>query len=92
MSKARWVALLWLAVVASALAVVVVGQQCRALVARLAALEQEEHRLQMAWAQYLLEQSALASLPLVEERARRELGMRPPRPDELVIVVAESTR
>ncbi len=76
---------LWLAVVASALAVVDTSHRCRQLYAELTALQREENNLQVAWGQYLLEQSSLASLTRVETRAR-ELGMHVPEIDEVIMV------
>ena len=70
----------------SALGVVYASHHCRLLVSDLSELQQEENRLQMAWGQYLLEQSSLANLSLIEKRAKRDLDMRVPEIHEAVMV------
>ncbi len=80
------IASVWIGVVVSALAVVYVSNNCRTLYAELALLERESNRLQVEWGQYLLEQSALASLGSIEQIAREKLNMRSPTPDEIVVV------
>lgn len=81
-----WVVVVWLAVMASAFGVIQVSHQCRNLYSELSALQRTENRLQVEWGQYLLEQSALASLNRVEKTAIDELGMRVPDFDELIMV------
>ena len=86
MAAGRLAIVLWGLILMSALAVVYASHSCRLLVSELAQLQQEENRLQMAWGQYLLEQSSLASLSLIEERAKRDLEMRVPEIHEAVMV------
>jgi len=76
----------WLGVISSALAVVYVSHSCRTLYAELATLERYANNLQVEWGQLLLEQSSLASYSRVEQLATEQLGMRAPRPDEIVVV------
>jgi cell division protein FtsL len=78
------VAGLWLAVIASALAVVSVSHECRRLYARLAELERTEHHLQVEWGRYLLERSTLASPGRIEKQAREAYGLRAPAMDEII--------
>ncbi len=82
----KWTLALWLLVVASSLAVVNVSHLCRQRYAELASLQQRENRLQVAWGQYLLEQSSWASLTRIEKIAQEELGMHVPTIDEVVMV------
>ena len=82
----RLVAALWLGTIVSALAVVYASHQCRLLISEFARLQQAENRLQMAWGQYLLEQSSLANLSLIEQRALDDLEMRVPQIHEAVMV------
>jgi len=84
--KARFVAVLWGLTLLSALAVVHVSHGCRLLTAELARLEQHENDLQVAWGQFLLEQSSLATLTLVEVKAEQELGLRAPALKDVVMV------
>lgn len=86
MISPRWMSVLWIATLVSGLAVVYASHQCRLLVSELAGLQQAENRLQMAWGQYLLEQSSLSSLSLIEMKAELELEMRVPEVQETVMV------
>lgn len=79
-------ALLWLAVLVSALAVIDTSHRCRQLYASLTELEREENALQVEWGRYLLEASSWASLNRVEAEAREKLGMRIPEIEEMVMV------
>lgn len=81
----RWLTLLWVAVLGSALAVVLTSHHCRQLYAELTALQREANNLQVTWGQYLLEQGSLSSLTRVEARAR-ELGMYAPEINEVIMV------
>lgn len=78
--------LLWLALMASSLGVVVSSHRSRQFYAEYAELQREEHRLQVEWGKYLLEQSAWAALGRVEKLAVEQLNMRVPRADEVVMV------
>lgn len=78
--------ILWLLVAVSALAVVYTSHVCRQSFAELTQLQQVENDLQVAWGQYLLEQSSLASLTRIEKRGIAELGMRVPDIDEVAMV------
>jgi cell division protein FtsL len=83
-----WVmnALLWLAVLGSAVAVVYVSHLCRQLYTELSLLERETNGLQVEWGRYLLEQSAWASPSRVEQLARTRLDMVVPQADDIVMV------
>jgi cell division protein FtsL len=84
--KSKMIAGLWVATLVSALGVVHVSHSCRLLYSELAQLQQEENDLQVAWGQYLLEQSSLATLTLIESKAEQELGMRVPELQDVVMV------
>ncbi len=78
------VAVLWLAVLTSALAAVAVSHECRRLYARLAELERAEHHLQVEWGRYLLERSTWSSPGRIEKQAREQFGLRAPALDEII--------
>ena len=87
MSGAR--TLVWLLlglVLVSALGVVYTSHQSRRLFVRLQALEAERDELNIQWGRLLLEQGTLATPGLVESIARDRLGMRPPPPEQIVIL------
>lgn len=83
------VALLWVLVVASALAVVASTHATRTRVNELETLRREAAELQVVWGQYMLEQSSWAAYGRVEQIARDELDMRLPGVDDVVMVVHE---
>lgn len=78
-------AVLVAAVVVSALAVSYLSQQNRQLFAQTEALRREEAALDARWSRLLLERSTLTSPARVADEAAR-LGMRIPRPAEVVVV------
>jgi len=77
-----WVAVLGIAVVASAIAVVEVKHQTRSLFVDLEAEYNERDRLNTEWSRLRLEQGALATHSRVERLARESLEMRQPAPDD----------
>ena len=77
---------LWVAVLASSVAVIYVSHLCRQLYSELSLLEREKNGLQVEWGRYLLEQSSWASLSRIEHLATTKLGMRVPASDEITIV------
>ncbi|MGS2723629.1 cell division protein FtsL [Porticoccus sp. GXU_MW_L64] len=85
-SLAGVAAVLWLAVMVSALAVVNVSHKCRSLFAELSQLEKAHHEQQVVWGQLLLEQAAHGSFSSVEQQAADKLGMRAPVADDIVVV------
>lgn len=86
MTPTRALAILWLLVMVSALAVVHVSHQCRQLYSELAVLQRAENNLQVAWGKYLLEQSSLSSLSRIEKKAVSELDMKVPEINEVIMV------
>jgi cell division protein FtsL len=66
------IALLWVVVVVSALAVT--------------AMEREANQLQVDYGKYLLEQSAWGSLQRIENMAANNLQMRSPQPEEILMI------
>lgn len=87
MTRAETLALLVLvpAVVVSALGTVWVKHQNRKAFAELAALRSERDALEVEWDKLLLEQSAWATHPRIEQLARDQLGM--VQADEAQVVV-----
>ncbi len=85
-------AVLWLAVVASALGVVATTQVVRRDVNELETLRREASQLQVQWGQYLLEQSTWAAYGRVENAATSELYMMAPTPDDIIMVSASGAR
>jgi len=79
-------AVLWVALLAAAIAVVWSKHQARSLFIELQALHSERDALDIEWGQLKLEQSAWAMHGRVEQTARLSLEMVVPRPDEVRIV------
>ncbi len=86
----RWIIVglpvLWLAVLASAIAVVRARHEARTLFVQLEQLSAERDRLNIEWGQLQLEQSAWSNHGFVERVASDRLRMTLPRPDEVRIV------
>jgi cell division protein FtsL len=86
----RWMLLglplLWLAVLASAIAVVRARHEARGLFVQLEQLSAERDRLNIEWSQLQLEQSAWSNHGFVERVASDRLQMTLPQPDEVRIV------
>ena len=86
----RWMMLglpvLWLAVLASAIAVVRARHEARTLFVQLEQVSAERDRLNIEWGQLQLEQSAWSNHGFVERVASDRLRMTLPRPDEVRIV------
>jgi cell division protein FtsL len=85
-SFSKVAAISWVLMLFSGLCVVFVSHQCRLLYSELALLEQEKNSLEVAWGQYLLEESSLASLHRVESVARQKFAMQAPALDQIVVV------
>jgi cell division protein FtsL len=86
----RWMMLglpvLWLAVLASAIAVARARHEARTLFVQLEQLSAERDRLNIEWGQLQLEQSAWSNHGFVERVASDRLRMTLPRPEEVRIV------
>lgn len=80
------IAVLWLLVLVSALAVVYASHLSRAKVNQLSELKAEAEQLHVEWGQYLLEQSALSAYSRIEKEAVEKMGMKVPAGDQLVMV------
>ncbi len=78
--------LLMLLVLGSALGVVYTTHESRKLFVELQVLQAVRDELNIEWGRLLLEQSTLATPTRVENIARRKLGMKPPPPEQIVIV------
>ena len=77
-SRQGFLVLVLVADIASALGVVYVRNESRALSAELGALESTHDEAMTTWSRLQLEQSMLADAGEVEGKARRELRMRSP--------------
>jgi cell division protein FtsL len=86
MSGPLRIAVVWLLVLSSALAVAFVSHVCRQKYDQLTDLEREKNQLQVAYGKYLLEQSAWGSLQRVETMATGSLNMHSPQPQEIMMV------
>ena len=78
--------LLWLAVLASAIAVVRARYESRTLFVELETLNSERDELNIEWGQRQLEQSAWSNHGFVERVASDRLHMTLPKPDEVRII------
>jgi len=83
------VAVLWLGVIGSALAVVASTQVVRRDVNELEVLRREAGQLQVQWGQYLLEQSTWAAYGRVEAAALSELNMMAPTPEDMLMIMGD---
>ena len=86
--KAEWgglMVLLWVLVLASALAVIFSTHRSRQLFDELQTLSQEQNRLEVEWGRLLLERSTRSSLGTVEGVVR-EWGMREPSLEEIRVM------
>ena len=83
------IVLLFGAVVISGLAAVQSRHESRQLFMTLQRLEAQRDQLQIDWGRLQIEQGTLATHGRVEALVRRELSMRPPRPDEIEIVMGQ---
>jgi len=88
MSNTYWlkVGVLWVAVVASALAVTHYSHVSRQTYGHLTAMQREANQLQVEYGRYLLEQSAVGSFQRVETTATEGLQMHTPEADEIVMI------
>ncbi|MGB5132740.1 MAG: cell division protein FtsL, partial [Steroidobacteraceae bacterium] len=77
---------LWVAVLASAIAVVRARYEARTLFVQLERLSADRDRLNIEWSQLQLEQSAWSNHGFVERVASDRLHMRFPAPNEVRIV------
>lgn len=80
------VAVIALALCATAIGVVTTKHEARSLFIQLQGLNSERDALEIEWGQLKLEQSAWATHGRVEQTARVDLRMVIPRPDEVRIV------
>ena len=85
-AEAMLAAMLVAAVVGSALGVVWVKHQNRKAFAELSALRDERDVLEIEWDKLLLEQSAWATTPRIEQVAAEQLSMTVPMADQVVVV------
>ncbi|MBR9909082.1 MAG: cell division protein FtsL [Gammaproteobacteria bacterium] len=78
--------LLWLLVIISALLVVRTTHEARTQLNLLEVKKREAAALHVQWGQYLLEQSAWASLGRIEKEATEKLNMVLPQGEQLIVV------
>jgi cell division protein FtsL len=78
--------MLWIAVLASAVAVVHARHESRTLFVQLERLSAERDALNITWGQDQIEQSTWSNHGFVETVASRRKGMKLPEPDEVRIV------
>jgi len=80
------ISLLWVAVVASALAVTHYSHISRQTYGQLTAMQREASQLQVEYGRYLLEQSAVGSFQRVEAVATDGLRMHTPEADKIIMI------
>ena len=85
-SSSWQIAVLWMLVLISALAVAFVSHLCRQKYDQLTALEREKNQLQVAYGKYLLEESGWGSLQRIESMAADKLKMHSPQPEDIIMV------
>ena len=82
----KWAGFLGAIAIVSAILVVVVRHQNRLEFLQVRAAEELRDRLNDEWGRLQLERATWARHNLVEEAARKELGMVTPDPSEIVVV------
>jgi cell division protein FtsL len=83
------VVVLWLSVIASALAVIYVTYDTRVKFNTLEGLRREQGQLRVVWGQYLLEESTWASYGRVEKLAQEQLSMQVPESENVITVTPD---
>ena len=81
-----WLAVLVVAVMVSAIGVILTKHENRKLFAQLQSLQKERDAMDVEWGQLQLEQGAWATHSRVERIARRRLNMVMPETESMVIV------
>ena len=79
-------AMLWVAILVSAVVAVYARHESRQLFSQLQRLESERDTLNIDWGRLQLEQSTWATHARIESIARGDLGMQVPDPDQLLVV------
>ncbi len=80
------IAIVWIAVVVSALGVIYSTHTTRQSFYELQSLEKQSNELQVEWGQLLLEKSTQAAQVRIERVAQKELGMVAPSLNAVVVV------
>lgn len=80
---------LWLALIASSLAIVFVTYETRVEFNHLEALKREQNKLQVVLGQYLLEESAWASFNRIEKIASERLQMQVPKAERIIMITSK---
>lgn len=88
----RWLAILWLATVVSAVVVVTVRHQNRLAFVAWRKVEAEKVELQSERGRLMLEKATWARQRNIVDDARRRLGMAAPAPDKIITLTLESGR
>jgi cell division protein FtsL len=83
------IVVLWLALIASSLAVVFVTYEARAEFNQLEALGREQNKLQVVLGKYLLEESTWASFNRIEKIASESLQMRVPKAEHIIMITSK---
>jgi cell division protein FtsL len=78
--------ILWIAVVASAIAVIYTTHKSRQLFNALEGMKRGENELQVEWGQLLLEKSTWSAQVRIERLAETRLDMVPPDPSSVTMV------
>jgi cell division protein FtsL len=82
----RVVIALWVLVLVTALAAVLVSQNCRRIYMPLAQHQRTEHQLQVDWGRYLLERGTLASPGRIEKLGIEKYRLHAPAVQDIVMV------
>jgi cell division protein FtsL len=80
------VVFLWLALIASSLAVVIITYESRVDFNHLEDLRREQNKLQVILGQYLLEESTWASFNRIEKIASERLQMKVPKAERIIMI------
>ncbi len=89
-STNKWLIILWLATVVSAVVVVTVRHQNRLAFVEWRKVGDEKVELQSELGRLVLEKTTWARRRNVEDDARRRLGMEPPAADKIITLTLET--
>lgn len=86
MNNTMALAVLWVLVMVSAFAVVATKHESRQLFIEKVALDKQRDELNVEWGRLQLEQNTWAAHGRVEPLARKELNMRMPKSNEIIVM------
>ncbi len=85
--KQQWIlGVLWLLIILTALAIVMLRYHNRNLFYQWQQLQQQQHNLDIQWGQLLLEASTWSDYHRIEQLSQQQFEMRHPEPSEILTI------